>query len=151
MKTMMIALATLLTNSAFAYEYTNWPTLGGVEVNQLCQGSDSIRSLKAVKKCAKYETRRVGGKDGGTETECVKYTHDYVRIPYTYQKTSCVDYKTIGGKDNKELVCTKWATKTVTTPVDFVVGVYRKALGKRDNDNGDHLLYSFEYSIPSCN
>lgn len=150
MKALILAFATFMSTSAFAYTYTNWPKLGGVEVNQLCQGANSIQSLQPVKSCLRYETKKIGGRDGGVEHVCAAYSNDISHIPYSYEKTTCVDYKTVGIKDNKELVCTEWATKTVQTPVNFEVGVYRQALGKARAEEGDKLLYTFEYTIPAC-
>lgn len=138
-----------LSAVAQASTFNQYPTVGGVAVNNLCDAGSKFQTLTPVEVCTEWKNDvKTGEQYQGNEWTCVRSTSQVAKISKKYVVTTCNESqmpKDGSGEWNYPTPCTNKSSVTKTYGNTFTVAVM-----KNMGEMGLVQVGSFQHTVPAC-
>lgn len=112
----------------------------------VCKEGNSLKTLKALKKCVKWSRSNNRDRDTRRCLEEVKY-FGYAAIEGTRER--CTKWRTIRRGDDNERVCVAYEDYNYSLPLSHEVSVY-KVVRRHGDDERGRKLFTKTLSIEDC-
>lgn len=129
--------------------WSQYPMVGGVEINKLCDAGSHFRTTRPVSVCTEWEGHvETGELYQGNEWTCVSKSRKNARISKVYTERTCADRHVDHGsfEYNYPNVCKSFRKSTKRYGRTFEVPVMEDR-----GELGIVQVDTFSYRIPSCN
>jgi hypothetical protein len=147
--TAIIGLAVVANASS---RFSQYPMIGGVAINNLCDSGNSFRTLHAVPVCQEWQNHVESGElYRGNEWTCVSSAQKVARISKTYSYRSCAEQvaQPDDGRFEYEYPVIAKCTR-YTRAVRHFGRTFRVPVYEDKGELGLVMVDEVNYTIPSC-
>lgn len=129
--------------------FSQYPTVGGIAVNNLCSAGSEFRTIAPVPVCTEWKLApRVVGQYTGNNWSCVSSIKKTVKVSKTYEVAHCEDSNpAVRGniEFNFPTTCSRPTTLTKTHGSTFTVSVL-----ENKGEAGLVVVGTFKHKVPAC-
>lgn len=128
--------------------FNQYPTVGGVAVNNLCDAGSSFQTKAPVAVCTKWmNTVQTGDQYSGNQWTCESSVTKTVKISKAYEVATCNNASPINQniEANYPVACKSKTTMVKTYGNTFAVPVYED-----QGETGLVVVATAKYTVPAC-